>query len=292
MISYNSIREIQKDFQINDNNLDALRERINEIRANNHPDKTHGKFENEEKETLYHKANSAITYIDSIKNNQSLAIVEKMTELMKVVTELIPNNKQNTLEQSLEFKISHSIKNYRSVFFFPKISLTAITAIVTFLFLFPNQIIDHPTLSTYIDPTNGLFAGAWLMLFSFSVFLWIIAYLNEESSKRKLSSLNVDSYQNRIFDDFLHLESERENEFTKEGLSHFIYSIGKGRREYRGHLRNNMKLLPLGREIITMEIAQSVAEIIIIRAEKNRVIRKVTYPTLNDTYEIIDYRQE
>lgn len=213
-----------------------------------------------------------------------------MTELMKVVTELIPNNKQNTLEQNLESRISTTIKSYRSIFFLPKISITTVTAIVTFLFLFPNQIKEHSTLSAFINPTNDLFIMAWITLLFCSILLWIIAFTSEEKSKRKLSLLKVDSFQNNIFDKFLDLESEKDNEFTKEGLTHFIYDKANGKKP---NLSLNMRrLFTPTCEAITMEISQNVAEIIIVRAEKNKVVKKVTYSTLCDTYEIINYIRE
>lgn len=283
MISYNSIVEIKKDFQIDSDNLETMRDKLNEIRANNHPDKSQGKFKDKESEILYHKANSAITYIDSVKKDQSLVAIEKMTELMKAFTDLIPN-KQNYLEQSLESKISNTIKSYRSKFFLPKISITVFTAIVTFLFFIPNQIKDNPALSPFIDPSSGTFTIFWILLLFSSIILWIVAFMSDERSKRQLSMLNIDSFQNKIFEEFLHLESERVNEFSKEGLTHFIYSYNNCKGSNLG-VRSSI----IRNEVATMEISQNVAEIIIARLDRNKLIRKVTHPTLYDTYELLDY---
>ncbi|WHT39484.1 hypothetical protein QNH98_01915 [Myroides sp. mNGS23_01] len=183
-MTYNSINEIKKDFQIDSDSLEIIRDRVNTIRTEIHPDRTNGEFPNENIKERYYKANNAIEYIDSIKNNQSLIMVEKVTDLVKVITELIPTDRQNSLEQNLNSKISFAISTYRSKMFVPKISLTAITAVLTFLFLFPGQIKDNPTLSKFIDPTSSFFAIIWFFLLFYSVIFWIMIFINEEKSKK------------------------------------------------------------------------------------------------------------
>ncbi len=289
MTEYTSISQIKKDFQIDSDNLELIRDHINKIRINNHPDKTNGEFENENLKELYYKSNSAIEYIDSIKHNHSLVIVEKMTDLMKVITELIPANKQNSLEQNLDSKISFAISNFRSKLFIPKVSLTAITAVITFLFLFPNQIKDNPFLSHFINPESNTFALIWLSFLIYSGFLWIIAYSNEEKEKRKLALLKVDSVQNKIFEDFVRKECS-ENIFTKDKLTRFIFrNSDKNGFEERHQVIGLIINRFFGSNMITLEIAQNTAELIIARCEKNKVIEKLPSHTLSDTYEIKNY---
>jgi hypothetical protein len=287
-MTYNSTSEIKKDFQIDSDSLDVIRYSVNEIRINTHPDKTNGEFPDENIKERYYKANSAIEYLDGIKNNQSLIAVEKMTDLMKVVTELIPTNRQNSLEQNLDSKISFAISTFRSKMFLPKISLTAITAVVTFLFLFPGQIKDNPTLSQFINPTSSSFAIVWFFLLLYSGLFWMMTFNNEEKSKKKLMLLKVDSVQNRIFENFMerHLN---EYKFNKDELTHFIYKSSIGNRLGELDRSEGLSLITtrlFGSEMITMEIAQNIAELIISRGEKNKVIEKLSISTLSDIYEL------
>lgn len=291
-MTYNSTSEIKKDFQIDSDNLEVIRDSVNAIRINTHPDKTNGEFPDENIKELYYKANSAIEYLDGIKNNQSLIVVEKMTDLMKVVTDLIPTSRQNSLEQNLDSKISFAISTFRSKMFVPKISLTAITSVVTFLFLFPGQIKDNPTLSQFINPTSSFFAIVWFSLLLYSGLFWIMTFNNEEKSKKKLLLLKVDSVQNRIFENFMerHLN---EGKFKKDELTHFIYESSMGNR--LGEIDRSVGLSLIttrlfGSEIITMEISQNIAELIISRGEKNKVIEKLSISTLSDIYELKNYR--
>ena len=227
MTTYNSISEIKKDFHIDSDNLEVIRDRINAIRIDTHPDKTNGRFPDQNIKERYYNANSAIEYLDSIKNNQSLIVVEKVTDLMKVVTELIPTNRQNSLEQNLDSKISFAISTYRSKMFFPKISLTAITAAATFLFLFPLKIKENPTLSHFIDPTSSLFALVWFTLLIYSGLFWIMTFYNEEKAKKKLMLLKVDLVQNQIFQSFIE-RNLTDKKFQKDELTHFIYESSFG----------------------------------------------------------------
>jgi len=296
MTKCNSINDIKKIFQIDSDDLEVIREIINTIRIKNHPDKTNGEFANESIREQYYSANSAIEYLDNLKSNQSLIVVEKMTDLMKVVTELIPTNKQNSLEQNLDSKISFAITTFHSKMFFPRISLTAITAVVTFLFFFPDQIKNNPTFSHFINPTSSEFVIIWFILLLYSGFFWIITFLNEEKAKKKLTLLKVDSIQNGFFEDFVRNQSNN-GKFTKDDLTHFIHArsnknrIGdrKGPEGLLESLSGGLNLRLFGTEIITMEIAQSIAELIIVRGEKNNVIEKLTNNTLSDTYELKNY---
>ena len=288
---FNSRDEIKNHFSIESDDLSIIRDELNSKRAKIHPDKTKGKFESDTTEEEYHSINNAIEFIDSLKENQSLVVVERMTDLMKVMTDLIPNNKHNSLEQSLDTKISFTITSFRSRMFLPKISLTAITAIVTFLFLFPNQIKDNPTLSYYINPTSTVFALLWFILLSYSIMFWILVFFNEEKAKKALALLKVDSVQNRIFEQFIEYLDDNKS-FTKDDLTNFIYNIRNHERRYkeRSEVLNIKPVFLFGSKMITEEIAQNIAELIISRGEKNDVIKKLSRNTLSDTYELKNYR--
>lgn len=292
MTTYSSVRQIKEDFQITSDNLQEIREFLNKIRIENHPDRTNGDFENEIVKERYYNANNAIMFLDTLQNNQSLVVVEKMTDLMKVVVaELIPNSKQTSLEQNLDSKISSAITTFRSKLFIPKISLTAITGVVTFIFLFPGRIKDDPALSRLIDPSSSVFLGVWLMFLTYSVLFWFMSFSNDERSKRKLILLKVDSVQNGIFEDFIHSES-KENIFTKDELTRFVFESSLGNRIGDRHRNSGLDILNqklFGSEIITLEIAQNIAELIIARAEKNQVIEKLSRNTLSETYSIKNF---
>jgi ABC-type multidrug transport system fused ATPase/permease subunit len=288
MGKYNSITEIRLDFDISNNEIEDIQKELEKIRVEYHPDKTGGEFQTDDAKEKYHNADEALNFIETLKSNQSLMVIEKMTDLMKKVTDLIPSTTARPLENTLDTNITNSISSYRSKYLLPKISLTAITAIVTFVFLFPKQISDNPTLSSCINPQDRKFAIAWFVLLFYCIIFWIYTFKNEERAKRTLVNLKVDSFQNRIFEDFLEIiKTEKQNDFTKDRLTNFIYYY---------HYNEGISIISkvhnkiFGSEIVTMEIAQNIAEFIIQRAEKNGVISKVTNYSLSETFRISNYR--
>lgn len=267
MKNYSSINEIKKDFFIKDEDLSTVRDVLNKMRAEVHPDTTKGIFEDKSQEEQYHNINSAIEYIDKLKNNQSLMVIEKMTDLMKIVADITPNNRQNNLENNLNNNISTAVSTHKSIWFLPKISLTAITTILTFIFFLPESISSSPILLKLVNISNEMLIRCWLVLLLITIFLWFIAYLNNEAAKKKLMLLKIDSTQNHLFNSFLSLQK---NEiFTKDELTHFIYKWNKHEIENKYPLA-----LMFGSDIITIGIAQDIAELVLLRAERNRVLQK------------------
>ena len=112
-----------------------------------------------------------------------------------------------------------------------------------------------------------------------------MTFIKEEKEKMKLMLLKVDSIQNNIFENFIeqHLV---ENKFKKDNLTQFIYESSKRARS--GEPSQIITRL-FGTEMITREISQSIAEIINLRCEKNKVIEKLSLNSLSETYEVKKY---
>lgn len=277
MSRFKSLNEIKATFLIDSDDLEEIRKYLNEVRISNHPDKTNGLFDTDVSEKQYHLANDAIQYVDALKDApHSLLVLEKVTDLLTTITRLLPNESQNRLENNLGLKISSAIENSKTRLIIPKISLTAVSAVVTFIFLFPNQIKDNPAISSRIDPASSNFFIMWLILLLYSALFWIIAYIAQERTKRMLSDLKVDSVQNNIFNEFV-----RENgmfTFEKDSLVNYIV--------YRKQQRSRLIFPFFNQPLISLEIAQNIAEIIIERALKNNVIKKISDNSLSEHFQI------
>lgn len=274
-----SLTEIKEEFKINSNDIQEIRENLKRILAENHPDKSGGNFPNVETEEKYYKIQSSIEYIDKIKEDYSLIVIDKMNDLVKVITDLVPNQKNNFLEQNLETKINFAISNFRSKLFIPKISLTTITIIVSFFFLFPNQIKENPVLSKRIDLESDLFLYLWLILLIYSGFFWFMSFINEEKAKAKLEQIKIDSNQNNLFEDFI----ANKNQFTKDELTNYIYSKVSGKKGFHSGILTTQLFTS---NVISIDIVQNISEIIINRALNNNVISKVKKNSLRECYEI------
>jgi len=200
-MEYNSLEQIKSDFNLKHGDLNQLRIAINTIRVTLHPDKTNGAFACPADEARYHKANDAINYIERLQNNHSLMIVERMTELIKVVTEMIPTRDEHFNPQMVEMKTETSLKHYRSRHNFPKITLAALSTLLTALAIFPKIIHDNPALTKLLNPQSSMFIGFWLTLLGLTGYVWLLAYIREEKAKKTLSHLKLETTQNRLFSD-------------------------------------------------------------------------------------------
>jgi hypothetical protein len=272
-MEYNSLEQIKSDFKLNQGNLDQIRDALNTIRVTLHPDKNNGEFACTADEARYHKTNDAINYIERLQNNHSLMIVERVTELIKVVTEMIPTRDEHFNPQMVERKTETTLKQYRSRHNFPKITLAALSAMLTALAIFPKIIHDNPTLTKLLNPQSPLFIGCWLTMLGLTGCVWLLAYIMEEKAKKTLSNLKLETTQNRLFNDFI----EDNAQFTKDDLTGYIYGSYKDKKTISRFL---------GHQVVTEELTQEIATLIINRGCKKGVIQNLEIPSLDDLYEV------
>ncbi|HXS60204.1 MAG TPA: hypothetical protein VN703_05270, partial [Candidatus Sulfopaludibacter sp.] len=123
---YTSLKQIKEDFQLESNDIVILRDQLNQVRTELHPDKNNGDFKNNTEKERYYKVSEAVAYIDSLKESNQLIVVEKLANLLESFSDIIPNKRESSLQNNLESRINSAIEGYKSLFF-PKISLTAIT---------------------------------------------------------------------------------------------------------------------------------------------------------------------
>ncbi|MBO0938318.1 hypothetical protein J2I47_17335 [Fibrella sp. HMF5335] len=273
-MSYTSINEIKEEYHLESNDLGVLRDSLNQLRVKLHPDKNNGIFNHDTDKEKYHKIDDAIKYIDNLTSNSQLMVVERMTDMMKIISNAIPNSKESSLQTNLELKTNFAIDRYKSKFFIPKISLSALTGILTFLFALPNQLEDNKSIPIIINTKDSSFILLWFTFVCYTAVLWMFSYLDEEKSKRKLSSLKVESVQNEIFKRFINqLKSKT---FSKDEFVQFIYDDNPPTR---------LKLFPIiNSEVITLEIAQSISDLVLNRAEKRGLIETDSAKTLSENF--------
>jgi hypothetical protein len=276
---YSSLEQIKDDLLITDNDVNSILKQLKKIRNESHPDKTNGEFPNEIVQSNFLKASDGINYIENIHGANQLLVVEQVTELVKAVKEIIPGNRQEEARNRLETTIDYQIAHYRSTFTIPKFTLTGITAVLTFITVFPQQLEANPALKGKINFQDPQFFSIWLILILVTGSIWLSTYFEEDRARQRLTLLKVESYQNILFRRFIEGSSEV---FSKDELTHFIFNRGKFpvRHEvlYVPTLFNNVK--------IPMETAQVVADALISRGERNGVLTRNKSSSLSELYSI------
>jgi hypothetical protein len=272
-----TIESIRQKFEIKETEFLKIRKSLKTKLIEIHPDRNNGEFKNTNEKDLFNEINVSIDYIDNLGKDNQMVIVDKMTDLVKAVTDLIPRNNEPSLDTKLDTNINTAVSNYKSSLHLPKISITALTGILTFLFAFPGQIKENPTLSRFIDPTSQIFGMIWISLLFYTAVFWLMTSMNEEKTKRRMESLKLDSTQNSIFEDFK--SSLSNNFFTKDQLTNFILELNNGRSSINS-------LMFIVKQVITASVAQNLAEIIISRAKKKSIIETNNTMSLSDGFKI------
>jgi hypothetical protein len=302
---YDSIDEIIKEFSLKPDNLvDMRRELIKNISAI-HPDRNNGIFQNIETENLYKKTNEAIQYIDNkLKNENQLVPISSLTEIIKIVQDIIPKNEEAQVNKTfmIEQKINNNLDDWRNDYLSKykgsKIISSGIALLITTIWLFPSTINEHPILSEYINTNNFIFLLLWLTSIGITSIIWLYSKYKENKIKYLVKKLKTETYQNQLFNEFILLGHKRneyirrdyyerefsydENNFTKNQLINFIISP-----YFLNYYRNDFRRNIFRQSFIDYEIANEIANIILIRAEEKRIIKKKDIVSLTDVYEII-----
>ena len=161
---FNSIQEIKKEFNIKEDNTDKIRKILINKLAKTHPDKNKGEFISKESQNIYYKLNEAIEFMDMQKET-GLMNVDQITDLVKTIYTLVnKKNEDQKYIKDLDQKIIEKNKLITKKSFLPKIGLSSITAVISFLWLFPKQISEHPILGGLVKINDFLFTTVWLIV--------------------------------------------------------------------------------------------------------------------------------
>lgn len=300
---YKDIDEIRKEFGLQTSDIVEIKSKLRKLLQDIHPDKNNGNFKNDAERAKYDKIIAALDFIET---PRALVVKTELTALTKVVTELIQANKSNDYvhkyETELSKKVETSIKLYHSSHLFPKITSSVVTALLTFIWLSPNSFADNPILSKYLSSTSPLFSVIWLTSIIFSIQLWYILNRKEQRELRLKTNLNLENTQNQIFHEFINWKVRNSESaikiisFNKTELIDFITNLRINRNEIRyetglserqERLQNIPFFLLTNNVSIDIELAQSLTDLIIARAEKKGVVELEKSKSLTDKYKII-----
>jgi hypothetical protein len=295
MATYTQISDIKKDFGLDTDDIAELKRELKELIKDIHPDKNNGQFKNKLDELNYQKILSALDYL-----NQDFAIVPRseLTALTTIIKDNFPAKREETQIKNLEDKIDKVIKVYKDSNLTPKISSTVLATILTFIWLFPGTVKDHPILSHYLTPTNIIFTTFWFYSLLLTAAYWLFAKRNEERLKEATKKLNLESVQNKLFRSFSEMKvyrAEKENKnyftFSKDELIEHLTDLNTFTLEYEPERRRrannplNVFSIVLGRNRnIDLELAQTLTDIVIERAKRKNLIQLEQDHNLADTF--------
>jgi len=240
---FSSLYDITKYFKIDSASHADVLEQLKRERNKIHPDKNGGDFHSPDNEKKFHDLNEAIEWIESNSNNQQITI-NQVTDIIKAITAVerhsnIKNeieNKQALLVKSLQTTKALVLKKIQ----FPKIATTVIASIISFIWLFPQQIAEHPVIGNLVNTKNKYFVIYWIIALGTAIYLWLYAYVKDFKQQSLSRMIESDTYQSNIFKTFLANLATTNNDklhekgyliFSKEKFINFIFSTLKEKRK-------------------------------------------------------------
>lgn len=277
------IDSIKKDFVLEGFDHSELRTELVKKLAAIHPDKNHGEFNNSSEKELFYKIKDAIEFIDKSKSrNTSLITLSEAKELMEFFTKQVSSTAQiEESSQSLSQKADRSLSIIRGRYKLPKITTTAVAAIISTLWVFPNLINEHPILNFLINTASPEFTMIWLISVLITGMLWLVSYTKEQRQEEFIKKINSKYFQNDLFSKFLRNHARHSSEtlppLVKEDfITELLYSF----RRRNGLLFNSSEM--------DADIAESIADIVFTRAEEKGLIKKIESTLLEDQFILVE----
>lgn len=310
---FSSIEEICKEFNIkNTVDLDLILKKLTEIQSSTHPDKTSNY--DESKSETYNRATEAKEFVRGIQKEQNKNLIT-VNDALQMIQAFNQSNVPSLLEQSetkIEETYKEKIKQVKTSYLPQKISLGAISAIVSAIWISPTFLTENPLISNLIE-NNLTFRECfysfltlfWIIVLIASITMWIIIFARETYIKNILSDFKSNKFPQEIFSVFLNLVHNRKNSkntFSQIELERYIENcLILNENElyfYEMDLRDDIDcnydvdfiVEDTKRKYLrnfTKELSPKLAELIINRALEQEIIKKSNIKSWNIKYDII-----
>ena len=137
------LEEIQKRYNISSNDLKEVKAQLKTKLKENHPDNNNN-FDSD----YFSELNNDLAYVeDLIRNSENQNTLVPMSEVLQTLAEIIqvPAKKdKEVLNEKLSETIQSRLLITRKRLRIPRIGSATMLAVITFLWMFPNQVLEHP----------------------------------------------------------------------------------------------------------------------------------------------------
>ena len=271
---------------INTDDLEQIKTELKKRLKESHPD-NNSNFDSD----YFNELKNDLAYVENlIKNSENQNTLVPMSEALQTLAEIIqlPAKKDKDHKDVLNEKLSDNIqsrliitkKHLRT----PRIGSVTTLAVITFLWMFPNQVLEHPLMQVLFGDADRydraefamIIIFVWLLALVFVILIWVDSVYRERLEKGILERLKLESVQNEIFMNFLNSISP-DKQFSKQDfMAYLAQGLSEGQKQ-----RKALHFEP------EEEIVQNMADIILLRAKEYEVIKVIKSHSLIDCYEII-----
>lgn len=282
-MSFQNLQQIRESFGLSNNDPEGIRRELRLRMKKIHPDTKSAEspqLGTEKEEVL--RITAALSFLDDARKETAVVPVAEVTALVQALKDLVPDSREKDRETRLSQQIDAKIEEAKSTGRLPKIILTVLAALLTVVWLFPGITANHPVMSKYINVENPVFNIIWLALILYTGAIWLVFKLWGDRQAGSKKNLGLELTQNRLFDSFVISKGEQQGAATETGFykDQFVSHIVGG-----GAGTSTVSSLLRGRpRPVDEELAQSLADTILFRAEKKGIIKKKEGKSLREYY--------
>ncbi len=279
------LREIQERYKINSSNLEEIKSQLKAKIKESHPDNN-----NDYDRDYFIKLNKDLAYVEGlikIYGNQNTLV--PMNEVLNSFAEILQvpvikdKDSKEVLDEKLSINIQSRLLMTKKSLRVPRIGSAAVVAVITFLWMFPNQVMEHPLMQLLFDNVGQVkieFAlmttVVWLLTLMCAILYWGYSIRRERIEKCIMERIKLESVQNDIFMNFLRSISPSKKFSKQDFMKYLAHGLSEGQKR--------RKVLCFDPE---EEIIQNMADIILLRAKEYEIIKASKPNGLIECYEIL-----
>lgn len=286
---FSSIKEIQHFFAIADDQPDDIRRELRRRLKQLHPDMQPNGSENSATDEVL-QLTEALAFLNDAKNRPPVLPAEDITALAKVISTITPDKQKKQLEARLAEHVAKRLSQASRTGRTPKTVLLLFSLICTLLWLFPFITAPHPVLGTLIKAHDPVFISIWIAVLFITAATWLLYRLWHGRETASKSKLQLEIEQNRLFNDFIRSQAQyqsthEQQRFYKDQFVLYLESIGARWSPFASVLLGRVKP-------IDPELSQTLADVILLRAETKGIVRQNRAESMRDEYLLLKIPQD
>lgn len=291
-MTYKNLEQIQKEFNIKSNDLEFIGKKLKSLQKQVSLRKTGDEFTDKGDEELFGRLSEARQFLKLSHKNGQMVHVDAVRDLVRLVTEQRVESATVQRESRVETKIDFAISHYRSPVRRQSFTLSGIAVVMGFLWTMPENAVKFAGPFGTLDSSSPLFSMIWMCLMGGAGLLWLLVSSREAKAKTQLAKLKNLGIQNSLFEGFA--SQYNRADFTSDKFARFIFNKMNGNFRYgnrpitdfvQAYPRKVMRLLGIvPTELVDMEVATSVAELVIEKGMSKNMLHLSGSAGLSDVY--------
>ncbi len=284
-----NVDEIRKKYDAKNDTLEEIKRKLRNKLGEIHPDNNKGDYDKD----YFKEVSDDLEYIEKeISKGKSKKEIQltanDIVELIQGLNEINSFAKRDTgneMKKELDESIQEQTVKFTKQFKIKRYSLTGVTTLITFLWMIPDKILEHPILKQFFNGNMHsvfmiMLSFVWVFLLLCTILYWIITFKIEGIEKEILEEVKIESVQNRLFMDYLEYRVKDKVSFSKKDfMDHLLWKII--------YKIKNKRLRKLLKGSLSEKVIQNIANIILERAEEQKIIRKIENRSLIECFELI-----